>query len=368
MDRFARPIFRRQFRQRGQFSMSARQVEPQISAVHPRETTTLFGHHDAETALLNAYRSGRIPHAWLIGGAAGIGKATLAYRMARFVLAHRDPLGSDVQRAESLWVDPSGSTARQVAAGAHGGLLTLERTRNDKGVLRTVITVDETRETISFFGSTAAAEGWRVCIVDTVDEFNPNAANALLKVLEEPPQRSLFLLVSNAPARLLPTILSRCRKLLLRPLGSSEVIRAAAEATKIAPDDPSLIEAAEAADGSVARAITLLGGDALKLQQRTAMLLATLPSVDPRELHALGEALGGSDRVALGAFIDSIDRWLGQRLRAEDGNANANLPRLARLAEVWEKINRAARDTAEYNLERKPLVFSVFGLLADATR
>src|SRR5690348_15096077 len=117
--------------------MSARQVEPRISAVHPRQTTALFGHHDPEMALLNAYRSGRIPHAWLIGGPAGIGKATLAYRMARFVLAHRDPLGSDVQRAESLWVDQSDPVARQVAAGAHGGLLTLERTRNDKGVLRT---------------------------------------------------------------------------------------------------------------------------------------------------------------------------------------------------------------------------------------
>jgi DNA polymerase III subunit delta' len=346
--------------------MSARQVESRISAVHPRETTALFGHHDTEMALLNAYRSGRIPHAWLIGGPAGIGKATLAYRMARFVLAHRDPLGSDVQRAESLWVDQSDPVARQVAAGAHGGLLTLERTRNDKGVLRTVITVDETRETIPFFGSTAAAEGWRVCIVDAVDELNPNAANALLKVLEEPPQRSLFLLVSNAPARVLPTVLSRCRKLLLRPLANSDVIRAAAQATAMAVDDPALIEASEAAEGSVARAITLLGGDALKLQQRTTTLLATLPSVDPRELHALGDALGSSDRVALAAFIDRLDRWFSERLRADD--ASANLPRLARLAEVWEKINRAARDTAEYNLERKPLVFSVFGLLAEATR
>jgi DNA polymerase-3 subunit delta' len=346
--------------------MSARQVEARVSAVHPRETTSLFGHYDAEMALLNAYRSGRVPHAWLIGGPAGIGKATLAYRMARFVLAHRNPLSADVHRAESLRVDSSDPVARQVAAGAHGGLLTLERTRNDKGVLRTVITVDETRETISFFGSTAAGEGWRVCVVDTVDELNPNAANALLKVLEEPPQQSLFLLVSNAPARVLPTILSRCRKLLLRPLASSDVLRAAADASAMAPDDPALIEATEAAEGSVARAITLLGGDALKLQQRAATLLAALPSVDPRELHALGDALGSSDRVALAAFIDSVDRWFSERLRADQ--ADANLPRLARLAEVWEKINRAARDTAEYNLERKPLVFSVFGLLAEATR
>jgi DNA polymerase-3 subunit delta' len=345
--------------------MSARQVEPQISAVHPRETTALFGHGEAEAALLNAYRSGRIPHAWLIGGAAGIGKATLAYRMARFVLAHRDPHAPDVQRAEMLWVDPSDPVARHVAAGAHGGLLTLERSLNDKGVLRTVITVDETRETISFFGSTAAVDGWRVCIVDTVDELNPNAANALLKILEEPPRQSLFLLVSHQPARVLPTILSRCRKLPLRPLATGDVMRAAAEAARLEADDPALAEAAEAAEGSVARALTLMGGDALKLQQRTAALLASLPRVDPRELHALGDALGGSDRVALAAFVDSVDRWVAERLRGDD--PNANLPRLARLAEVWEKINRAARDTADYNLERKPLVFSVFGLLAEAT-
>jgi DNA polymerase-3 subunit delta' len=346
--------------------MSARKVEQESAVRHPRETAELFGHREAETALLTAYRSGRIPHAWLIGGPLGIGKATLAYRMARFVLAHRDPLAPSVQRAATLAVDPSDHVARQITAEAHGGLLVLERGLNDRGVLRTVITVDETRETISFFGSTAAVDGWRVCIVDTVDELNPNAANALLKILEEPPQRSLFLLVSHAPARALPTILSRCRKLPLRPLATSDVIQAASRATDTAPDDPALLEAAEASEGSVSRALTLLGGDALKLQQKTAALLATLPQVDPRELHALGDALGTSDRVALAAFIDGIDRWIGEKLRADD--PNTNLPRLARLAEVWEKIVRAARDTESYNLERKPLVFSVFGMLAEATR
>jgi DNA polymerase-3 subunit delta' len=347
--------------------MNARRVETEVSIPHPREASDLFGHREAETALLNAYRSGRIPHAWLIGGAQGIGKATLAYRMARFVLTHRDPRAPTVQRAESLWVDPNEAAARHIATGAHGGLLALERTLNDKGVMRTVITVDETRETISFFGSTAAVEGWRVCIVDTVDELNPNAANALLKILEEPPQQSLFLLLSHAPARVLPTIQSRCRKLPLRPLATEDVIRAAALATSRAPDDTALAEAAAASEGSVAHALTLLGGEALKLHQRTAALLSTLPRVDPRELHALGEALGTSDRVALAAFVDSIDRWIAERLRTE-GNANANLPRLARLAEVWEKIVRAARDTQDYNLERKPLVFSVFGMLAEAIR
>jgi DNA polymerase-3 subunit delta' len=348
--------------------MSARRVEQEIAISKPRETNVLFGHREAEAGLLGGYRSGRIPHAWLIGGPQGIGKATLAYRTARFVLAHRDPKAADVQRAETLWVDPHHPVTRLVASGAHGGLLTLQRTVNDKGVLRTVITVDETRQTISFFGSTAAVEGWRVCIVDTVDELNPNAANALLKILEEPPQQSLFLLISHAPARVLATIQSRCRKLALRPLDADDVIRAAVAATGMSPDDTALKEAARASEGSVARALTLLGGDALKLQQRTAALLATLPQVDPRELHALGDALGGSDRAALAAFVDSIERWVAERLRGPDLDANASLPRLARLAEVWEKIVRAARDTQDYNLERKPLVFSVFGMLAEVTR
>ena len=196
------------------------------------------------------------------------------------------PFAPDVQRADSLQVDPSDPAARRIAAGAHGGLLVLQRTPNDKGVMRTVITVDETRETITFFGSTAAVDGWRVCIVDTVDELNPNAANALLKILEEPPRQSLFLLVSHTPGRVLPTILSRCRRLTLRPLSAGDVIKAASRAAILREDDELLSEAADAAEGSVARALTLLGGDAVKLHQRTAALLATLPQVDPRDTCA----------------------------------------------------------------------------------
>ncbi|CAL77593.1 putative DNA polymerase III, delta prime subunit [Bradyrhizobium sp. ORS 278] len=346
--------------------MSARKVEPEIAVRHPRETTALFGHCEAEAALLSAYRSGRMAHAWLIGGPQGIGKATLAYRMARFVLTHRDPRAAEVLAAESLHVDADDHVTRLIASEAHGGLLTLERSANDKGVLRTVITVDETRETISFFGSTAAVEGWRICIVDTVDELNPNAANALLKILEEPPQQSLFLLVSHAPARVLATIKSRCRRLSLRALSTEDVISAAAEAIGMDGGEPALREAAKASEGSVSRTLMLMGGDGLQLQTRTAALLASLPRIDAGELHALGDALGTSDRVALASFLDSIERWVAERLRA--GDPNAELPRLARLAEVWEKIVRAARDTESYNLERKPLVFSVFGMLAEATR
>ncbi len=130
----------------------------------------------------------------------------------------------------TLAVDPDHPVVRQVVAGSHGGLLTLERTANEKGTMRTVITVDESRETIGFFGSTAAVDGWRICVVDTVDELNANASNALLKILEEPPVRALFLLLSHAPARVLATIQSRCRKLPLRPLNTNEVIAAASEA------------------------------------------------------------------------------------------------------------------------------------------
>ncbi len=310
-------------------------------------------------------KADEFPHAWLIGGAQGIGKATLAYRAAKFILAHPDPFSPDVQNATNLEAAPDNAAARKVVAGSHGGLLTLERTVNDKGVLRSVITVDESRETIPFFGSTAAIAGWRICIVDTVDELNANASNALLKILEEPPAQSLFLLISNAPARVLATIQSRCRKLMLRPLSVSDVLHAAAQATKKNESDPVLREAAQLADGSVARALDLLDGEALDLQQRTSALLESLPRVDPRALHALGDALPLNDRVALRAFIDTVDRWLTAHLHAPD--VQANLPRLARLAQVWEKINQSARETEAFNLERKPLVFSVFGLLADAT-
>jgi DNA polymerase-3 subunit delta' len=343
----------------------AKRIETSVETAAPRITTALFGHTAAEAALLDAYCGGRIPHAWLIGGPPGIGKATLAYRLARFVLEHPDPAAADVQRATTLAVDAESVTARQVAGGTHGGLLVLERTANDRGVLRTAIAVDDVRKTVPFFGSTAAASGWRVCIVDTVDELNANSANALLKVLEEPPPRSLFLLLSNAPARVLPTLQSRCRKLVLRPLEPQEVASALAAATGMAADDPTVRQASGAAEGSVGRAATLLGGAALGLQERTRQLLEALPEMDPKALHALGDALAGNDRATLASFVDTVERWLIERLGS---GSNANLASLARISEVWEKVLRDARAAQEYNLERKPLVFSVFGMLAEAMR
>jgi DNA polymerase-3 subunit delta' len=334
-------------------------------APHPRETGCLFGHAAAERALLEAYRGGLMPHAWLIAGPAGIGKATLAYRMARFVLAHPNPGSAAVRAATSLGIAEDHPVARRVAAQAQPDLLVLARTINEKtGKLRQDIQVDDVRRTVTFFGSTAGEGGWRVAIVDAVDELNPSGANALLKVLEEPPRRALLLLVSHSAARVPPTIRSRCRVLALRPLPPDEVARAATAAAGRSPDDSDIREAAAAAEGCVARALALLDGDALDLRNRILGQLDRLPALDPRALHALGDALQGTDAAKLSAFVDTVNAWLSARL----ATGAQDTSRLVRVAQAWEKVNAAARDADEYNLERKPLVFSVFGWLAEAAR
>ena len=329
----------------------------------PRETTVFFGHAHAEEALLAAYRGARFPHAWLIAGPGGIGKATLAYRMARFALAHPDPLAPAVQKATSLAVPSDGLVARRVAGRAHPDLLVLEREPDDKGKMRTMIIVEQVRRTVGFFGSTAGEGGWRVCVIDSADELNPAGTNALLKVLEEPPPRSLFLVVSHAPGRLLPTIRSRCRRLTLRPLEAADVVKAAAAALGDEVDEPTLRQAAAAADGSVARAIALSGGPQLALREKVIDLLDRLPATDPRALHALGDSLERGNDDLYEIFIETARNWLSAWL-----DRGGDPRRLDRIAEAWERLNRAASDTEIYNLERKPLVFNVFSLLAEAAR
>jgi DNA polymerase-3 subunit delta' len=329
----------------------------------PRATGVLYGHGEAERTLLEAYRGGCLPHAWLISGPVGVGKATLAYRMARFVLAHPDPQAREVAAAQSLQVDAAHPVARRIAAQAQGDLLVLERTINEKtGKLRQDIQVDDVRRTVTFFGSTAGEGGWRVAIVDAVDELNREGANALLKVLEEPPRRALLLLVSHSAGRVLPTIRSRCRLLALRPLSTDDVARAVAAATSSSERD--VAAAAAVAEGSVQRALTFLDGDALGLRNGIIALLERLPTVDPGALHALGDRLHGTDPATLAAFVDAVNAWLSAQLAA-----GAMEPaRLDRVAQTWEKVNRAAQEAEEYNLERKPLVFNVFGWLAEASR
>jgi DNA polymerase III subunit delta' len=347
--------------------------EDAAAALHPRANALLFGHAAAEQTLLSAYRSARVPHAFLLVGPKGIGKATLAYRMARFVLAHPDPANPEVAAASSLAVDAGNPAARRIAAQAQGDLLVLERTPNDKGVLRQQIAVDDVRRTVSFFGSTAGEGGWRIAIVDAVDELNRSSANALLKVLEEPPQRALLLLISHSAARVPATLRSRCCVLTLRPLAEPDVVKAAAAASGVPATDPQIAAAAAAAEGSVFRALALLDEDALALRQQALDLLDTLPNLDANGLHALGDALAGTDAAPLAAFVDTVNDWLSQRIGAagtagNGGRGHGELGRLALIAEAWERVNTAARDTEIYNLERKPFVFSVFGLLAEATR
>src|SRR3954468_21464682 len=307
---------------------------------HPRATGELFGHAEAEQTLLDAYRGGRIPHAWLIGGEAGIGKATLAYRMARFVLAHPDPAAPAVQKAKSLAIPADHPTVRRIAGQAHSDLLVLERVINEKtGKLFTVTRVDDVRRTVPFFGSTAGEGGWRVAVVDPLEDLNREGENALLKVLEEPPPRALLFLVSHAPGRVLPTIRSRCRTLILRPLADADVARAATASMGETADAEAIRDAAAAAGGSVGRALMPLEGDALELRQQVVGLLDRLPTLDPRALHALGDEIAGTQAETLAAFVDAVNAWLSGRLRngPQDGG------RLAGVDEGFNCLNSGKR-------------------------
>ncbi len=329
---------------------------------HPRATDLLFGHHAAEQALLAAYRGGRMPHAWLIGGPAGIGKATLAYRIARFVLANPDPAATEVKEAVSLAVAPEHAVARRITARAQGDLFALERRINEKtGRLFQDIPVDDVRRAVVFFGSTAGEGGWRIAIVDSVDELNPAGANSLLKIIEEPPQRSLVLLVAHSTARVLPTIRSRCRVLMLRPLDPPAVAQAAAVALGRDAEDPALLAAAAGADGSVARAIALCGGPLLAVRARVTEQLERVPALDPRALHSLADALDQGERDALETFVETVREWLSNELRRRPQDAS----QLAPLAEVWARLDGAAREVETFNLDRRPFVFAVFGWLAE---
>jgi len=196
----------------------------ETNTAHPRETFVLHGHQDEEQALADALRSGRMHHAWLLTGTKGLGKATLAYRFARIAL------GARKVGIRPFDVDPEDTIARRVTAMAHPDLFVLRRGLNERGKPRREITVDDARELGHFFSLAPSEGGMRVAIIDAVDDLNRNAANAILKTLEEPPARSVLLLVCHAPGAILPTIRSRCRRLPLRAQ-PDDVVRAAMGAT-----------------------------------------------------------------------------------------------------------------------------------------
>ncbi len=340
----------------------------------PEEQPAWFGARDAEQTLLDAYRSGRMHHAWLIGGPKGIGKATLAYRFARFVFAHADPAGAAVAAATDLAVAENEPAFRKVANRAHPNLLVLERPYDEQAKrFRTELTVPEIRKTVAFFGSTSGEAGWRIAVVDPADDMNPSSANALLKVLEEPPARSLFLIVSHAPGRALATIRSRCRRLELAPLPTDSVV-AALRAHGETDEDIEL--AAALAEGSLRRAIVLIEGDGIQTYRDLTKLLAGLPNLDIEAAHAFADKVSGrgNDDAWL-SFGDLLAAWLNRRVRGEPEPPGGVPPSpaalstpLDRWAAVWDNLGRSTEQTDELNLDRKRTVLSILMALARATR
>jgi DNA polymerase-3 subunit delta' len=292
-------------------------------APHPRETGVLFGQAQAEEAFLAAYTSGRLHHGWLIAGPRGVGKATLAWRIARFLLAQPADDGGMFAPPPptSLDIAADHPVARRLRALSEPNLFLLRRAWDDKEKkLKTVITVDEVRRLHGFFAMSSADGGRRAVIVDAADEMNPQAANALLKLLEEPPKATTLLLVCHAPARLLPTIRSRCRILRCDPLGPGDLTGALAAAG----EDPGAEAAAlaELADGSVGEALRLLHLDGLRLYRDLVGLMEGAPRMDRGKLLALANAMTGR------ANSDRLDLVLGliARLLARLARTGAGLP------------------------------------------
>lgn len=335
-------------------------------APHPREQLAFFGHGEGEAAFVDGIRTGRLHHAWLIGGPQGIGKATLAYRVARALLDLRAGPG---MRLTSLDVSPDSSAARQVAALSHPNLAVLRRIpATEKKAASATIPVDAVRRALAVFESTSADGGYRICIVDSADDLTIASANALLKVIEEPPPRSVFLIVSHAPQRLLPTIRSRCRRLLLRPLGAADLHAAIGSLGSPWSDaSPALLDEAVAlGEGSVRRTLAMLDADKVSFVAGINATLDALPTVESKKIIALAESLGRRDAEDdYGLALDTVERWLSHHLHR---HAALGPARLAPLVEVCEKIARQAREIDVYNLDRRPLVLTLFDDLADAVR
>jgi len=280
----------------------------------PRKNSQLVGHEAAERTLADCWRSGRLAHAWLIAGPRGVGKATLAFRFARFILSGGGG-GLFAAAEKGLGVEESDPVFRRVASGAHPDLFTLEPGYDEMRKLRrTEIAVDDVRAAGDFLHLTPAEGGWRVVVVDSADQMNRNAANALLKLLEEPPARSLLLLVSHVPARLIATVRSRCRKLILEPLAENTVVALQRRyRPELADDDARLL--ARLSDGSIGRALELEGEGGLELYRRVADLILALPRPDAGALHNFADRLQRSE----GPFRTAsqfLTWWLARMIRA----------------------------------------------------
>jgi DNA polymerase III subunit delta' len=341
--------------------------------LHPRETGTLHGQPQAEATIADAIASGRLHHGWLITGEEGTGKATFAYRIARFLLAQPEALPGAVPSLDA----PDERTTRQIASLAHPGLFVVRRAWDAAGKkFRQTIAIDEVRALRHFLQRTAATP-WRVVVVDTADDLNPNSANAILKSLEEPPRRTVFLILSNAPGRLLPTIRSRCRLLRLEPLGRDDLRRAVADACALAgrpaPDAEEMPALARLGRGSVRRVLQLMDGNALTIAEALTGLLAGLPTLDRAALHKLAAMTGSRESEAYAIAFDLLEEMLAEVMRAAAlGEPPKRFPQLRALAalmrpdsladwaELWETIRQARGEAERLNLDKAALLLTVF--------
>lgn len=341
----------------------------------PRANVDLIGHELAEAFMQEAWRSGRLAHSWLIGGPIGVGKATLAWRFARFVLAG------------GIMPEPSQPLFRQIAAGAHPDCRLITRgydTRRSPPRIRSEIAVDDVRALGRFLHQTSVMGGWRVVIVDAADEMSLQAANALLKLLEEPPSRSLLMLVAHAPTNLLPTLRSRCQKVLLRPLTEEQVV------TLLNSKLPELDTAerkslAQLADGCPGRAIELGTVGALDLYRELIEMLKPLPDLDVGTVHEAADRFGrgASGEVAFRTMSGLLWRWLTVMIRGSACGASpvevipGEVAMMTRLAErggldrwlvAWEKTGDLFARTEKLNLDRRQVFLNVILALAETAR
>jgi DNA polymerase III subunit delta' len=333
-------------------------------APHPRHVYSLVGHERAEGEMLSAYREGRLAHAWLIGGREGIGKATLAWRCARFVLANPDPAAKAVGEARNLHVEPTHQAARLLAGLAHPDFALIRREwQGATKRLASEISIDAVRQGLQVFQLSAAFGGWRIAIVDAAEDLNRNSANALLKMVEEPPQRSLILIISHRPGQVLPTIRSRCRRLRLDPLADDDIVRAAIGLgppwSEVGREAIAL--AAKRANGSVREALVRLSPESEGVGALVDSIVAGLPRPDPRAVARLADAVSGrAGDEAFHAFHRDLYDWMVTYARdVEPGSL-----RVEEIGGLWDRIRDAERETEELNLDRKLHILALFAEIA----
>ena len=334
-----------------------------------RANPDLFGHHAAAAALEAAARSGRLPHAWMVCGPPGIGKATLGYRFARWLLAGGPDLPATLG-APPLHLAGDHPVFRRVLAASHADLRALRPVAD--GRVNKEIRVDAVRAAIRFLGMTPAEGGYRFVLVDEAEAMRPEAANALLKTLEEPPPRAVLMLTTAAPDRLLPTIRSRCRRLELEPLAEADM---SALLSRLRPELGGADRArlATVAEGSPGRAIALAEGEGLAVQQLVERALAGLAAGDRREWHALADAVAAKrDGSSFTTFIALLRREISAATRraARGGQVPAwlALRPLAEWTTLWDSLGRLAAETDGLSLDRKQAVLTALGWLTPPRR